>query len=231
MIRHILLLLGCFFYANIGAQILDFDTTIKIDKGEKTTIRRFLIQINQKEDNWLSEIEIGHEAGDKFSLLMAHVIDSKGNIVRKIRKKDIITRSNRSINTYYQDGLVEEFDMYWDKYPYQIEYSYQISTSDFIWVAYWYPVVYKNLETVKSSLRLEIPIDYEVSIKDSQRLKFEEFSDQGKRTLSWIINSYKAPKEEQLAPPLIELIPEVLVTANEFQYGVKGSADSWASSA
>lgn len=109
------------------AQVLDYATKIKIEKGKKITEKTFLIQVKNKENNWLSHIEVGHGPDAEFSLIGAKVIDAKGNIVKKLRKKDISTKSDLSHGTFYQDDLIEEFDLYWNEYPYQIEYSYRIT--------------------------------------------------------------------------------------------------------
>lgn len=225
----ILILLGCFTIENSRAQVINSETTIRIDKGEKITTKKLLIQVNNKEDNWLSKIGIPHDPSDEFELLEASIIDSEGNIVRKIKKKDIISRSDLSNGTYYQDGLIEEFDMFWNNYPYRIAYSYQITNSEFFWIDYWYPVYDTEFESLSSSFRLEIPIDYEISKIYSEELEFVETVEEDHKVLVWSIDSYKAPKSEIYAPPIRELIPYVAVTPNNFEYGVPGSSESWSS--
>ena len=225
----LLILLGCIAHGTARAQILNSETIIRIEKGKKTTTRKLHIQVNNKEDNWLSKIEISHEPDEEFELIEARVIDRNGNNVRKIKKKDITTRSDISHGTYYQDGLVEEFSMYWSQYPYQIEYSYQVKTSEFFWIAYWNPVRYVNLASLKSSLKLEIPPDYGISMDYSEGLLFQDTYDEKRRILTWSSGPSKIPKPEIHGPPLREMIPYVMVTPKKFQYGVPGSSESWSS--
>lgn len=224
---YILLVLGCFLHGVSRGQVLESETSIRIDRGEKVTTHRLLIQVNEKKDNYVSKVQIHHDPEEEFDLLEARVIDGNGNTVRKIKKKDIVTRSDLSYGTYYQDGLIEEFSMYWNQYPYQIEYSYQLTYPEFFWIAFWVPAEYMNWKSMKSSLRLEIPTDYGISMDYSENLAFEETFKDKKRVLTWRAGPYKPPKAEMYGPPVIELMPRVFITPTKFDYGVPGSSESW----
>ena len=225
----ILFFTGCFCHGILQAQVLNSETIVRIDQGKKVSTYRLLIQVNNKEDQSLSKIQIRHEPDEELDLLEARIIGPNGNTVRKVKKKDIITRSDLSYGTYYTDGLVTEFDMYWNQYPYQIEYSYEITNSEFFWLAYWYPVEYMNKKSIKSSLRIEFPVNYKISMDYSKELIFND-SIQGKtRILTWMSGPYKPPKPEMFSPPMAEQMPHVFVTPKVFEYGVPGSSESWSS--
>lgn len=211
------------------AQVLDYATKIKIEKGKKITEKTFLIQVKNKENNWLSHIEVGHGPDAEFALIGAKVIDAKGNIVKKLRKKDISTKSDLSHGTFYQDDLVEEFDLYWNEYPYQIEYSYRITEEKFIYITKWYPLVYTKVITEKSSLQVEVPSTYEISLDYSDEIKHEAFAFEDKKIYQWQYGQIKSPKSESYTKPLEELVPFVSVVPLEFEYGVHGSSKSWSS--
>ncbi|MCK5442271.1 MAG: DUF3857 domain-containing protein [Maribacter sp.] len=211
------------------AQVLDYTTKIKIEKGKKITEKTFLIQIKNKENNWLSHIEVSHGPDDEFTLMEAKVIDSKGNIVKKLRKKDISTKSDLSHGTFYQDDLVEEFDLYWNDYPYQIEYSYRISEEEFIYITKWYPLVNTKVITEKSSLHVEVPSIYEISLDYPDEIQYLELNLDDKKIYQWNYGQIKSPKPESHTKPLEELVPYVSVVPLEFEYGVPGSSKSWSS--
>jgi transglutaminase-like putative cysteine protease len=230
-VLKIILFLICFgFLSNskIQAQILNYSTKIIIDHSKKTTENSFLIQVNNKEDNWLSRIEIPHRQQQQFSLMEAKVIDKNGNTVRKLKTKEVLTKSNLSYQAFYQDDLVEEFSLFWSEYPYQIEYSYKLTEKEFLSVARWNPIVYANVATLLSSLRVELPFDYKVSHDYTGKLQFDKSLDENNRILTWTSDHFKTPKPEIYAPPLVELVPGVTITPIDFQYGVSGSTESWA---
>jgi hypothetical protein len=225
---HFLLIVSLFCTGlTISAQVLDFGTKIKIENGIKVTKKRLLIQVNSKEENWLSKIEIGHSPAEKFTLIEAKIIDSKGIEVRKLKKKDITTRNDRSYGTFYQDDLIESFDLYWNEYPYRIDYTYEIEVKEFISIAKWYPVHFTNVTTLNSSLQLETPLDYPILIDSDDRIFSDSTTLNDKKIHRWSYSRFDYLKSEIYAPPNQELIPHVSIVPQKFKYGVEGSSESW----
>mgnify|MGYP006277561289 FL=1 len=210
------------------SQVLNYETIIFADQNKKITERRFSILIPDKESNWLSHVEIRHRPYQDFKFLKAEIIDSQGNTVRKLRKKDVETRSNISHESFYQDDLIEEFDLFWHSYPYRIEYSYEMSEEEFIYVANWFPAVYKNIPTLKSSLLIRIPESYAVNMHYSEEIEFDEQKDKNERILKWDYTDNPALIDERYAPPFYENAPRVMVIPENFHYGVPGRSESWA---
>lgn len=215
---------------NALSQVLNNKTNIIIDaNGRKTTERTILVKINKKQFNWLSHIEIGHNPKQEFSFKFARVLDSEGNFLRKLKKKDILTRNNLSYSTFYQDDLITEFDLYWNEYPYQIEYSYTITEEEFLNIVWWTPLQYTNVPTIESSLEVNVPTDYSINIKQSGSLTYTESQLEDKRIYQWKSSLVKKTKDEIYSPHLRELIPKVLIVPVQFKYGIGGSSDSWSS--
>lgn len=214
---------------NIYAQVLDYSTIIKVEDGKNIITKKFLIQVNSKDKNWLSHVEIAHNPNQEFDLIEAKVLNSKGSTVRKLRKKDLITKSNLSYSTFYQDGLIEEFELYWNEYPYQIEYSYRITEKEFINITSWYPLLYTNVTTLNSSLQVDVPLNYEIFLDYSSEIHHEELTIEDRKIHKWSFGKIKTPKPEIFAPPIIELIPYVSIIPMEFDYGTHGSAETWSS--
>ena len=225
----LLLVLAIFVNHNLYTQVLDYSTVIKIEEGEKIITNKFLIQINSKEKNWLSHVEIGHSPNEEFDLIEAKVLNSKGSTVRKLRNKDLITKSDLSNSAFYQDNLIEEFDLYWNEYPYQIEYSYRITVKEFFYIAWWYPLNYSNVITLKSSLQVDVPLNYDIALDYSDEIHHEEFTVEERKIHKWSFGQFKFPKTETFAPPIRALIPYVSIMPLKFDYGVNGTAESWSS--
>lgn len=217
-----------FAYSSYG-QVLSYHTKIKIENGVKTTERICRIQINSKADNELSRIRLKHGPNDKFNLVSAKIIDATGKTLRKLKKKDIITKNDLSYGTFYQDDLIEEFDLFWNEYPYQIEYNYHIKEDNYLYIAHWYPVVYLKTPTFVSSLQIELPLDYKFAMNYDDELKHEKSFADNKCILKWNTSGIKPIEKEIYSPPLLELIPKVAVMALDFKYGINGNSESWAS--
>ncbi|MEQ8337660.1 MAG: DUF3857 domain-containing protein [Cyclobacteriaceae bacterium] len=224
------LFLGCLFFTSLGvySQILSYETKISVDnEGSKYTEKKIQIKVDNKESNWLAHVEISHNPMQNFSLNYARITDLDGNLLRKFKPRELKTRSDLSNQAFYQDDLISEFDLYWDQYPYLIEYSYSIEESEFINVAWWTPMLYKNATTYKSSLEITIPTEYQVKISKHDAIEVSDSNLDGIRKMSWRFGLYTPPENELYAPPLREFIPYVWVVPMHFHYGIEGSFDSW----
>lgn len=212
------------------AQVLEYDTKITIsENGMKQTEKRVLIQINDKSENWLSQVEISHSPRQKLSFDYAHIIDSSKKKVRKLKKKEIETRSKLSRGTYYQDEQVSEFELYWNEYPYQIEYAYTIKEESYLNVAWWTPLLYTGVGTIKGTLQIDLPNNLKLKVKQSESIDHAKTNYKDKQIWSWKSSSPRIFQDEINMPPLYQLIPSVQVVLEDFDYGVKGSTDTWAS--
>lgn len=215
---------------NTWSQVLKNETKITIDVNSKKIIEKTVrIQVNDKQVNWLSHVEIRHNPQQVLSFNYARIIDPKGNTLRKLKKKDLSTRNDLSYQAFYQDDLITEFDLYWNEYPYQIEYSYTITVEQYLYIASWTPLLFTNVPTIESSLEINAPSNYKIQISQSGDLFYKESKIDDRKFYYWQSTSVKKIKDEIYSPSIRELIPMVLVVPSKFKYGVNGSLDSWSS--
>lgn len=218
------------FNQNLCSQVIDHKTKITIDsEGTKSIERTILLQINSKETNWLSHIEIGHNPKQEFSFDYAQIIDLEGNTLRKLKKKDLHTHNDLSYQAFYQDDLITEFDLYWNQYPYQVEYAYTIVEEEYLYVAWWSPYLYTNLPNLNSSLEINTPVDYKIHIDQSEGIPLIESTAANRNIYYWESSIVEKTKDAIYSPPKGELIPIVAVVPSVFKYGVEGGYDSWSS--
>lgn len=211
-------------------QVIDYETIITVDEdGRKTTLKKVLLQINNKQENWLSHIEIRHNPKQDFLFNHAHLIDKDNNIVRKLKKKELKTRNELSYQAFYQDDLITEFDLYWDQYPYQIEYSYEIEEEEYLYLAWWTPLLYSNIVTIGSSLEVNLPTGFDFRTHSSKEITFESFETEDTQTLLYRSVINKKHSDELYSPSSENLIPFVKVVPATFSYGIPGKLDSWSS--
>ncbi|MBA4321578.1 MAG: hypothetical protein C0408_02050 [Odoribacter sp.] len=213
--------------AQSASGILDYSTTISVKNNELIEEKSYLIQISDKQSDWLSEIEILYDKGTKLEILEASVINSRGEILRKLSKKEIITKSYISDGSFFEDDLIKEFTLRWNEYPYRIKYSYRKTTGRFIHIVYWGPMVFPGVATAKASLKVELPSGYEVKIYSSGNLKQRTDSLKESRVLSWDISGIAPMKKEIFAPPFQEILPIVFIVPKVFKYGITGNLRDW----
>ncbi|MBI6121168.1 DUF3857 domain-containing protein [Salegentibacter maritimus] len=211
-------------------QVINNQTKIYISKnGKKTTKKTILVQVNNKEENWLSHIEMRHNPQQEFSFNYAYLTDVEGERIKKLKKKELTTRNKLSYQAFYQDDLITEFDLYWNQYPYRVEYSYTIEEEEFLYLAWWTPFLYSNVPTLKSSLEINLPANFGFQVESSKNTEFHESEFDNRKILSWKSSALKIPKEEIYSPAREKIIPIVRVIPHHFKYGVEGISSSWSS--
>lgn len=209
--------------------ILAYDTNCTVEKGKKTIEKRFHIQVNNEQGDWITDIKIPFQKGNKVTSLEAEIRDNSGKLIRKLRKNEVTERSYISDISLYEDDYVKTFSLKHNQYPYHIFYSYSIHYSDFLWIASWTPVLHKNSPTLEAKLRLTAPVDFPVKINQQNFDGFEADTSNGQINYKWTANYLTPVKEEIHAPVFHELVPTVDIVPVSFKYGINGSHDTWAS--
>ncbi len=210
------------------AQVLKFDTEITIGtKGQKTTEKIIRATIHNRQQLDFADIEIIHQPTDELHVNYARILDMEGNVLRKIKKKDIDSRSYYESSSLYNDYLLSSFKLYWNQFPYQIEYSYTITEDNYIIIHNWKPTFSLKTAVSSSSLTLNVPENYKFSTAENGNFSKSETSESGLKTIRWEHLNLFPFEQETYAPPELERLPSVLIAPESFQYGHKGSNTSW----
>ena len=224
----ILLFSGNLHYVKANSEILNYTTDVTYENGQLIVEKSYLIEIADPETDWLSDISIYYDKTLDLDILEAVILDQSGKKLRKLSDREITTRSNFSYGTFYQDGLVKEFSLKWNEYPYRIRYSYRRTARQFLFIANWYPIVYSDVAIAKAELNVDIPDDYLVSMSYDDQFNYSKETGKKNRIYhSWTIENYQAKEREAFSPPFRELEPKVILVPNQFNYGVAGSARDW----
>ncbi|MEM6261976.1 MAG: DUF3857 domain-containing protein [Bacteroidota bacterium] len=223
-----ILLLGL-LAPNIHAQVLKHSKHISLSNNTLISRESYLIQVNNQEERKLGEVRIPHSDDSNFEVLYAEVIDQKGQVVRKLKKKDVRTRSRTSYGSFYEDDLIAELDLFWNAYPYRIRYAYETTAYNFIYLVYWLPNVHRGLTPINSTLKLEVPEELELKVHASPAFSFTKSTADGKKVLTWELGTIKFASSEIFAPSYGEIVPSVIVAPQWFFYGAPGSLQSWTS--
>lgn len=224
-----LLIISLISFGQSGNEILEYKTIVKIENNKLIKEVSYLIQINKKQSEWIANVEIPYNKNNKLDILGASIINSKGLTVRTIKKKEITTQSDISTGAFFEDNLIKSFTLRWNEYPYQIKYSYRISTKNYIYLARWNPVVYTKYATKYASIQVEIPKDFEVSINYSKNIKYHRDTLKESCIHYWEISDVEPIKKEAYSPPYMEQLSFVSIVPKTFYYGLKGSSESWSS--
>lgn len=228
--RLLLLCLCLLIIAPANAQVIDYSTFVRIAKnGERVIERSFLIQVNNREQQWLADISIPYGNGEKVDILDAYILNSRGMTVRRLKNKEVTTRSDISDGSFFEDDYVKEFSLNWHEYPYQVRYSYRVTSDEFLYVIRWFPAVYEQLTTVRASLSIELPSGYQVFTDYSGEFHYSNRQTDGNEIHQWELRNFRLPERELFAPHLWDQMPQVMVVPEHFRYVIPGSFSSWGS--
>ncbi len=222
-------LLAIYSHAQYNAFVESYDTHISYKNNTLTTRNTVVLQINDKESNWITEVDIGFKSGQKIQILSAEILDLNNNTLREIKKKEIVTLNDVSTGSLYDDYFIKRIDLKWHQYPYKIKYTYEKEGKSFLYLAHWSPVIHYKIPVRKASLKVTYPKNYKTSIKFSKQFKVDTLLQDDQICYTWEINDVKKYYNEIFAPPKEEIIPKVIVIPEEFTYGNMGYSTSWKS--
>lgn len=209
------------------AVVIDYQTQIHIEKNRKTTLRSYLIQINDKDSDYPAEVEISYNKNQKVKVISALILDAQGKLIREIKRKDWVFVSKTDTQSFFEDSEAIEIDMRWHQFPYQIRYSYEIEENEFLYISYWSPLVYTGVATLNATLDVFLPPNMEYNKWVSEKIQMKESTEEGQLHLS-VVSSADRLFYENFSPNLRNRAPFVKIVPLQFVYEKPGSQDSWA---
>jgi hypothetical protein len=209
------------------AVLSEISTKCSITKNGLLVSESRTIRINNRGGEQYATIRIPFDASDKIISIEGSISDKNGQTVRTLKKADILEKSNIGEESLFEDSYVREFTLKYSSYPYFISYSYEILTEEFIGIAGWVPLINPEVPTEKADLVVDVPIAQKVHIYQRNIASFNLDSIDGFHRYHWTAHYPGNLQYEILQSSLIELLPEVIVTADKFTLGIPGSTSSW----
>jgi hypothetical protein len=218
------------FSQQYDAELINRQTIIEASEGKLVETNFFEIQINNRNGDKYAEISIPFNKLNKVSDIDASISDNYGMEVKKLKKSDIIVKSDNSAISFFDDNYVKEFSLRNNSYPYTLKYSYRVEASQFIFIAAWSPVIDTDIPTREATLNLSVPSGYKINYNCNlvDQPKIDSIS--GVTYYSWHA-SYKIPiKPETYSPALKQFLPSVVIVPKHFTSElIDGSTESWES--
>lgn len=232
MVRYIFTIISLFLISISYSQTPDSEviyhsTKITINNGQLTKTISYEIKINNRAGENLTKISIPFSKMIKVSKIEAYIKDKTGNIIKKLKKSDVVTRSEFADFSFYEDNFVYEFTLKHNSYPYTIFYSYLEQEDEFLYVDYWSPVLNTKTPTLNAILEVEVPKDYKILFTTRFIDQFTIDTTEKYIKYNWQTSYKEFTEPEILMPPLINLLPAVIIVPQEFKYDLSGSFNSW----
>lgn len=214
---------------SLDAEVLRYSSSCDVTSGKLIQTDSLTIQINNRVGDKYTEISIPYSKNDKISDLEAWIENMDGSRVRTLKKSDIVDKSAISDISLYEDSFNKCFQLKHNMYPYKVVYTYKTTYRNFISIAWWSPIVYRELPTQSAKLKIILPksLPYQKYVKNVEGNCQIDSSGNDIRLL-WKTTYDKPIKTEIFSQPE-NYYPLVIVSPLNFQYGVDGSTKDWQS--
>ncbi|MBN2812582.1 MAG: DUF3857 domain-containing protein [Bacteroidales bacterium] len=231
----VLLIVGlvCFvnrtFSTGFNCEVIKYHQQCEIVNDKLTVIDSVILQINNRTGELYSEIELFYEKESPVENLSAWIEDSRGHLIRHLRKQEITEANAFASFSFYEDRYVKSFVLKHNQYPYRICYTYRKTSRQFLSISHWFPVVDTDIPTREALLTLKYPVTYPVNIKAARIDSPLTFTDGQTRTTIWKTRYDGSYKKEVFSPEPEDLLPFVHIVPVNFLYGIPGSMQTWQS--
>ena len=209
------------------AEVIKYNLEISARRGNLTQHYDIQIKINNRSGEKYGKIQIPYSKIMKASKINAQIEDSYGNVVRKLKKEEIVDKSAISDFSFYEDDFVKEFTLKHNSYPYYIDYSFELHMNEFLSIAHWDPVIDNDIPTHNASLKLTVPINYPIRYKDRFIDDFKTDTTDQDCYYEWRTSYNEKLEHELLSPPLDQFLPTVVIVPEMFEFETNGSFKSW----
>jgi len=219
----------CAFGQTFDAILLNQQTDIRIAGAKLIKNHVFSVQINNRAGEKYTEIDIPYSKLTQVGKIEASITDMAGVTIKKLKTSEIKNRSAISHISLYEDNMIKEFTLKHNVYPYILNYSYEESETQFLYIDYWMPVLDPKIPTLKSQLTLTLPINFKIKYTTEKIIGEKKDTIQNNLIYTWSATYGGISDTEIYSPDADTYYPKVKIVPSDFYFEEKGSFDSWKS--
>lgn len=212
-----------------NAIVVSAETEFEIINEGKAYLRvRRVEQILNEKAKERGEIIVEESPFIKCKKLFGQIRDAAGTVVKKTDKKDI-NKAQVSVGyALYEESRYQWIELYWNSYPYTIEYEYEVEMSSLFFWPDWYPqdgapvlAATYNLIIHDPQIRFQTyPVGIEVE---------PVYTETGnRREWTWKLTALKPRRKEPYMPPEARRQMALYFAPETFKLGnSRGSFQTW----
>ena len=206
------------------------DETFEVLSDSKSIITYIgaITVLNQKSHR--NHVRVVYQPEDGVEYFKVRIYDAAGNLVKKVKKKDIIETVANFSGRSFDSRLMKSYEWEGNNYPFTIEYSFRkkvtgISNANY---ADWY-FQWLDEGVEESSFTFIIPEEKKYYIQSfNLDIKPEEITENGRKKLTWTMTNLSPIYSDERMPRYFEFLPLLKIRPDEFEMaGVRGSMASW----
>lgn len=193
------------------------------------TRHQYAITILNENGNDHAELVVFYDKLTKVNSIKGTLYNSAGNVLKKLKSKDIRDLSAVDDNNLAEDSRMKIHDFNYKDYPYTVEYEIETESIQTFNFPSWNPQQGENFSVQQSSYLISYPQNYKVRYKAfNYPGKPEESIQNGKVNLKWQILLHPSIKVPFAISSWADLATVVYLAPSDFEIGgYKGDLTTW----
>ncbi|MBU2949132.1 DUF3857 domain-containing protein [Tamlana agarivorans] len=215
--------------ANSNAVIRLNEQSVIIDSESEMHVqgRKIITVLNKRGDRHV-DAHVYYDPNIKIKDLKVSIYNASGILIDKIKENDFKDVSAVPGGTLYSDSRVKYYNYTPIKYPYTVEFNYEIVNKNTAFIRSFMPVKDYLVSVEKSSYRITYPEHINIKSKEKNFENFNLEKEVGDGEIYFEVKNIEAFKQEDYSPGFFDIAPMVLVRSTEFQLeGVQTKVENW----
>ena len=214
---------------NANAVVRLNEVIVSLKSSSQMSVKeKRIITILNKKGNKNIDAFVYYDRNVKIKTLQVLAFDALGNQIKKVKKNDFKDVSAVSGGTLYSDSRVKYLEYTPINYPYTIQFTCETTTGNTAFIPPFTPIDDYFVSTEVSSYALNYPTNITIRKKEKNLENRDIEIEAVAGRIFYKAKNMNALKPEEYSPPFREIIPKILVAANEFTYeGVYAEAENW----
>lgn len=200
-----------------------------VNSGEAVHVKRFALTILNENGEGHAGFHTFYDKMSSVSSIEGALYDAQGNLLKKVKVKDILDRSAVSNISLMEDNRVKLHNFYYNSYPYTIEYELVQQYNYTMFFPEWTPQDDECFAVEQSSMTIICPEDYQV--------RFRSFNypgdpviltEKNMKQLKWSVKEIVAVDDPVASPSWRDFTTTVVFAPSRFEVGsYKGDMSTW----
>ncbi|TYA69858.1 DUF3857 domain-containing protein [Seonamhaeicola marinus] len=215
--------------ANAVVRLSETNVEIKSIDNMVITNKQIITVFNKKGDRSVNSA-VYYDNNVKVKEVKAIMYNDFGTVIKKFKKNDFKDVSAVSGGTLYSDARNIYLEYTPIKYPYTLEFTSVVNTSNTAFIPSFSPVENYFLSIEKSKYTISYPENFTIRKKEQCIKGLDIDAKNSDGNITYTLSNVEAFKPESYSPPFRSIIPRVLFASNDFNYeGVKAKVNDWES--
>lgn len=187
-----------------------------------------IITVLNKQGNDNLESYLHYDNNVKIKELEVRVYNQLGNEIKKIKKSEFKDVSAVDGGTLYSDSRVKYLEYTPISYPYTVEFSYSMNTTNTAFIMPFMPISSYFVSVQNSAYNINFLSDLNIRTKEINFQGIDVTKEELSNKITYSVKNIVAMKPEEFSPSLVDMAPKVLFASKKFTLeGVSAHVENW----